>query len=216
MRTWNVVVLMGLVAAAGCSKSAPAPVTPAEDLAARAQADSIAAVERARADSMARAEAARIARADSLMRAERARAEQMARDEASRLEQLRVALRDTLGQRVHFAFDRAEIRPDDRLVLDRKEVLLRTYPKVTLRIAGHADERGSDEYNFALGARRAAAARTYLVNRGIAQDRLEVVSYGEERPLIAGHDESAWSMNRRNEFTVVAGLESLGQPMAGR
>jgi peptidoglycan-associated lipoprotein len=127
-----------------------------------------------------------------------------------------MALHDTLAERIHFEFDKAEIRPEDRPVLDRKLAILRANPMLVLRIAGHADERGSDEYNLALGARRAAAARAYLVNLGIAPARLEVVSYGEEQPLVGRHDEDAWAMNRRDEYTPVEGAESLVPPMASR
>jgi peptidoglycan-associated lipoprotein len=205
MRRWHTGALIGLLAVAGCQRpkvaEAPAPA-PADDYAARARADSI--------------EAARRARADSLAMAQRAEAERLAQEEANRLARIQAALRDTLAQRTFFDFDRSEIRPEGRVVLDRKLAILRANPMLLLRIAGHADERGSDEYNLALGSRRAAAARTYLVNRGIAADRLEVVSYGEERPLVVGHDESAWAMNRRDEFTPVQGADSLVPPLASR
>ena len=203
MRIWNTAVLLGLAAAVGChrAKVAEAPA-PTEDLAARARADSIAAARRAYADSVALAQ--------------RAEAERRAREEAARLARIQAALRDTLGQRTFFDFDRSDIRPDALPVLDRKLAILRSNPMLFLRIAGHADERGSDEYNLALGARRAAAARTYLINHGIAPDRLETVSYGEERPLVVGHDESAWAMNRRDEYTPVQGADSLVPPIASR
>ena len=81
-----------------------------------------------------------------------------------------------------------------------------------LTISGHADERGSDEYNLALGNRRAAAAKRYLQNKGIDGSRLDVVSYGEERPLNPGHDEAAYAQNRRDEFQVTAGGDNLVAP----
>ncbi len=212
MRIRNLAVVLGLVAAVGCGGNtpvvqAPAPA-PTEDYAARARADSIAAADAARRAAMARA--------DSIAKAERARADQLARDEAARLDRMRMALRDTLGQRTFFDFDRSDIRTQDRPALARKVAILKANTGLTIRIAGHADERGSDEYNLALGARRAASARTYLVNMGIAPARIEVVSLGEERPLVVGHDESAWKMNRRTEYTPVAGFESLIRPMANR
>jgi len=83
---------------------------------------------------------------------------------------------------------------------------------VKLRIAGHADDRGSDEYNLALGNRRAAAAKRYLENKGIDASRMEVVSYGEERPLNPGADESAYAQNRRDEFEITAGGDNLVAP----
>ncbi len=211
MRIRNLAVVLGLVAAVGCGGNTPVVEAPApvEDYAARARADSIAAAEAA-------ARRAEMARADSIARAERARADQLAREEAARLERMRMALRDTLTQRTFFDFDRSDIRPQDRPNLDRKLAILRANTGLTIRIAGHADERGSDEYNLALGNRRAAAARAYLVSKGIAPARIEVVSYGEERPLVVGHDESAWAMNRRAEYIPLAGFESLVRPMASR
>jgi peptidoglycan-associated lipoprotein len=83
---------------------------------------------------------------------------------------------------------------------------------VRLRISGHADDRGSDEYNLALGNRRAAAAKRYLENKGIDGSRIEVVSYGEERPLNPGTDESAYAQNRRDEFEITAGGDNLVAP----
>ena len=79
-------------------------------------------------------------------------------------------------------------------------------------IAGHADERGSDEYNLALGNRRAASAKRYLENKGVDGSRLDVVSYGEERPLNPGSDEAAWAQNRRDEFQITAGGSNLVAP----
>jgi peptidoglycan-associated lipoprotein len=83
---------------------------------------------------------------------------------------------------------------------------------VKVRISGHADERGSDEYNLALGNRRAAAAKRYLENKGIDGSRIEVISYGEERPLNPGTDETAFAQNRRAEFEVTGGGDALVAP----
>ena len=109
------------------------------------------------------------------------------------------------------AFD-CHIRPADQSTLDRKAAVLAANPNVRLRIAGHADDRGSDEYNLALGNRRAAAAKRYLENKGIDASRIEVVSYGEERPLNPGTDEAAYAQNRRDEFEVTAGGDNLVAP----
>ena len=108
--------------------------------------------------------------------------------------------RARLEERIHFGFDRADLSADAQRVLDRKADLLRQSPGLRLLIEGHADERGSDEYNLALGTRRAAAAKQFLVNRGVDPARLEVASHGEEQPLDRGHHESAWAANRRAEF----------------
>jgi peptidoglycan-associated lipoprotein len=117
-----------------------------------------------------------------------------------------------VANRVHFDFDKSDIRPEDRPTLDRKAAILGANGGLRLRISGHADERGSDEYNLALGNRRAAAVKTYLINNGIDGGRLEVVSYGEEQPIASGHDEDSWFQNRRAEFDVTAGGTSLRMP----
>jgi len=113
---------------------------------------------------------------------------------------------------VHFDLDQSDIRSEDRAVLDRKAALLAANSGLRLTISGHADERGADEYNLPLGNRRGAAVKTYLGNKGIAASRLEVVSYGEERPVAMGHDEDSWFQNRRAEFEVTAGGSNLRLP----
>lgn len=113
---------------------------------------------------------------------------------------------------VHFDFDRAEIRSEDRPLLDRKAAILSANSGLRLRISGHADERGSDEYNLALGSRRAAAVKTYLANNGVDAGRFEVVSFGEEQPIAQGSDETSWFQNRRAEFEVTAGGTNLRMP----
>jgi peptidoglycan-associated lipoprotein len=118
----------------------------------------------------------------------------------------------TLAERIHFALDRADLSPEARTTLVAKAEIMRSSPNVALRIAGHADERGSDEYNLALGNRRAAAAKRYLESKGVDGGRMEVVSYGEERPLNPGTDEAAYAQNRRDEFEITAGGANLVAP----
>jgi peptidoglycan-associated lipoprotein len=101
---------------------------------------------------------------------------------------------------------------NDQSLLDRKAAILGANSAVRVRISGHADERGSDEYNLALGNRRAGAAKRYLTGKGVADSRIEVVSYGEERPLNPGADEAAYAQNRRDEFQVTAGGDNLVAP----
>jgi peptidoglycan-associated lipoprotein len=122
------------------------------------------------------------------------------------------SLRNTLMAVVHFDYDQSDIRPDARAALDAKIPILQANPNVAIRIAGHTDERGSDEYNLALGQRRAAAAKRYLVERGIAEARIETISYGEERPVAQGSDEDAWAQNRRAEFEITGGGQTLRRP----
>ena len=105
---------------------------------------------------------------------------------------------------VFFALDSDEIAPDAQRTLDEDAALLKKYSSWAITIEGHCDERGTAEYNLALGERRAVAARTYLVSLGISADRLRTVSYGKEFPFDPGHDEGSWSKNRRAHFVVTA------------
>ncbi len=113
---------------------------------------------------------------------------------------------------VYFDFDRSELRDDQRAILDSKIPVLRANPGVRVRIEGNADERGSDEYNMALGQRRAQTARQYLIDHGIDAGRIDISSNGEERPVCQEHNESCWGQNRRDEFVIVAGGDSLRAP----
>jgi peptidoglycan-associated lipoprotein len=107
-----------------------------------------------------------------------------------------------VGDRVFFAFDQSTLSGDARATLDRQAAWLQRYPQVTIQLAGNCDERGTEEYNLALGQRRANAARDYLVARGISSARITTISYGKERPVAAGSDEQAYSQNR-NAITSV-------------
>ena len=119
-----------------------------------------------------------------------------------------LAKRSTLQEVVHFDYDRSDIRQDAATVLGRKLPVLREDAGIALRIEGHADERGSLEYNLALGMRRAQAVMDYLVNYGVDAARLQVASLGEDRPVDAGKTEAAYARNRRAEFVITAGLQA--------
>ncbi len=106
-------------------------------------------------------------------------------------------------QTVYFDFDRADIRPEMRTVLQRNAEWLRRHPRVKMSIEGNCDERGTEEYNMALGQRRAEVVKSYLVSLGISSNRLSTISYGEERPADPSHSETAWAKNRRAEFSIV-------------
>ena len=103
---------------------------------------------------------------------------------------------------IHFAFDRFDLRPDERKILDMHAKWLKAHPEFMVRIEGNCDERGTVEYNMALGQRRAASAMKYLVDLGVEKKRLSTISYGKERPLDPGHNEDAWAKNRRDHFNV--------------
>jgi peptidoglycan-associated lipoprotein len=111
-------------------------------------------------------------------------------------------LAQTAGDRVFFAFDRSDISPEAQQTLTRQTEWLRRYPNVMVRIEGHCDERGTREYNLALGARRAEAAKNVLVALGIPESRVATISYGKDRPVVLGSDEAAWAQNRVAITTV--------------
>jgi len=176
----------------------PTPVDPApsaEELARQRQRDSLDDAQRARAardsaDLAARQAAERAARAggDSAVAGARA----------------------TLLAPVYFDDDAAEVRGDARAALEAKLPLMEQYPEVRVRVAGHTDDRGSDEYNLALGQRRAAAVKRFFSERGVDASRVEIVSFGKERPTCEEQAESCWSQNRRAEFEITAGGSTIG------
>ena len=163
-------------------------------------------------DSIRRAadEAARRAAAEEAAR--RAAAEEAARRAAAEAAATTEAARTALTAAVHFDYDQSELRSEDRAILDAKVPILQANPSVVIRVSGHTDERGSDEYNLALGQRRAGAVKAYLVQHGISDSRIETVSYGEERPVAQGSDEGAYAQNRRAEFEITAGGQTLRKP----
>ncbi|MFN3739071.1 MAG: peptidoglycan-associated lipoprotein Pal [Thermodesulfovibrionales bacterium] len=103
---------------------------------------------------------------------------------------------------IHFDFDKYDIREDARPVLERLATWLKENPKARVLIEGHCDERGTNQYNLALGERRAVAAKNYLMTLGIASSRIDTVTYGEERPLCREQTEGCWQLNRRAHFVV--------------
>jgi peptidoglycan-associated lipoprotein len=105
---------------------------------------------------------------------------------------------------IHFDFDKYDIHPEDMAILRENAALLKKYPNVKVQIEGHCDERGTIEYNLALGERRANSTKNYLVSLGITTDRLSTISYGKEKPLDPGHDEEAWAKNRRAHTVITA------------
>jgi peptidoglycan-associated lipoprotein len=128
------------------------------------------------------------------------------RDDSAEREEAMRRMRAVLEQVVYFDYDESTIRADAQESLAAKVPLLRQNPNVRIRIEGHADERGSVEYNLALGMRRANAVRDYLTGFGLDAGRFEVFSYGEDRPVNQGSNEAAWSQNRRAEFRVTSGM----------
>jgi len=113
-------------------------------------------------------------------------------------------LEDAAGHRVFFAYDQYTLTPQAQAVLSRQAAWLQEYPETRIKLAGNCDERGTREYNFALGARRAEASRAYLVSLGVDAARITTVSYGKERPLDPRSTEEAWSLNRNSTTTIAA------------
>jgi peptidoglycan-associated lipoprotein len=113
--------------------------------------------------------------------------------------------RVNVGDTVHFDYDKYAIRSEDRDLLQRQAGWLQKYPQVRVTVEGHCDERGTREYNLALGARRANAVREYLVSLGVSSARMDTISYGKERPTCTESNESCWSQNRRGVTTITSG-----------
>ncbi len=124
--------------------------------------------------------------------------EEWARQEA-RLEEAKQTLET---ESIYFDFDSFELTPQSRTILQRKATILREMPDLKMRIEGHCDERGTDEYNLALGEKRARVAYEFLILLGVAPQRLQIISYGEEYPVSTEHNETAWALNRRDAFNV--------------
>lgn len=117
-------------------------------------------------------------------------------------------LRVNVGDTVHFALDQYNVEESDKALLGRQAAWLQRYPSVRVTIEGHADERGTREYNLALGARRANAVKEYLVSQGVSTGRIETISYGKERPICTSSDEGCWAQNRRGVTIVSGGANS--------
>ena len=205
MKRLPLLLLSGLAVAAMAACGGKTPETTPAPVA--VNQDSIDAAQRAAEEARQRAEK----EARDREAAER-EARQRAADSLAAIGKSTEAVRTLVATMIHFDYDKALIRGGDAAVLDQKVAILQANPALRIRISGHCDERGSDEYNLALGNRRAQAAKQYLVSHGIDGSRIETQSFGEERPLVDGHDETAWSQNRRDEFEIIGGGDNLHQP----
>jgi peptidoglycan-associated lipoprotein len=155
----------------------------------------------ARTDSSAIIAAREQARRDSIAAAER-----VARDNAERDRLARVArVRETLSDIVYFEYDSDELTAEAQEKLRTKIAIIRANPGLQVQVEGHADERGSTEYNLALGQRRAETVRDFMAGYGVDNGRIVTISFGEERPIVEGTSESAWARNRRAEFSISGG-----------
>ena len=118
---------------------------------------------------------------------------------------VRAAAEQISGGIVYFDFDKYDIKPEYRDMLRQKADLMKRYTQIRVRIEGHCDARGTQEYNLALGERRARAAYDYLIMLGVNAGQMELISFGKERPSVGGSGEAAWGRNRRDEFRVITG-----------
>lgn len=111
-------------------------------------------------------------------------------------------LTTNVGDRVFFGLDQSDLSSDSRQMVERQAQWLKSYPNVSVTVEGHCDERGTREYNLALGEKRAMSVKNYLISNGVEPGRIQTISYGKERPAVTGSDESAWGQNRRGVLVV--------------
>lgn len=107
-----------------------------------------------------------------------------------------------VGDRIFFGYDQFDLSAESRATIERQAQWLQTYPNVSVIVEGHCDERGTREYNLALGEKRATAVRNYLIANGVAPSRVQTISYGKERPVVLGSDSTSWAQNRRGVLVV--------------
>jgi peptidoglycan-associated lipoprotein len=189
------VVLIALGTGVACKKPAPVPEAPKvdEDAARKKAAEEEA---RRRAEEEARRRAEEEARRKAEEEAAAARKAEAAKAEAYR-RAAEAALKD-----INFDFDKSNVREADKAKLQAIAQFIKDYPQAKVQVEGHCDERGTVEYNLALGDRRAHSAQAYLTTLGVPEDRLSTISYGKEKPKVQGKDEESWFANRRCEFKL--------------
>ena len=191
-RGWALLLVVpGLMFVASCAKkpvvSEPAVIPAVEE---DAEAERLAAEEKARA-------------AQKDLEERRLREARIREEARERREREEMAERERfVNEDIHFEFDKSRLLPEAKEILRQKAKWLRAHPDVSVVVEGHCDERGTNEYNMALGDRRAQSAKTFLMDMGIASGRLTTISYGEEKPLDPRHDEEAWAKNRRTHFVI--------------
>ncbi|MFW6335015.1 MAG: peptidoglycan-associated lipoprotein Pal [Desulfosalsimonas sp.] len=184
------VLIAAMIAASSCGKKAPGPGEEAEG--------------DQQASEDVRAEEQKQEEDDGEDRSEISEQEleqqRRAEEEKEREKQVEEKKQEFTSEKVYFEFDDSSLTSEARQVLKQKVEWLRDNPDACIIIEGHCDERGTDEYNLALGSRRAESVKDFLVKAGVDASRLTTISYGEERPAVEGEDEDAWARNRRAEF----------------
>jgi len=185
------IVVLSAATLTGCHRKAAQAPAPK-----RINADSLLR-EQARLDSIARADAARAAAAAAAAAAANAGPPTNAPVTARE--------RTALAATIYFDLDESALTDDSRSAVEAKAPVLLRHPNMRIRINGHTDSQGSDEYNLALGLRRAAETKKYLVALGVADERMEIVTFGEEKPAVQGNTQEAYALNRRCEFEIISG-----------
>ncbi len=184
------ILTMGLVISMGCAK---------KDVSKPRTGQEISAEEKARLAEQERKKTMQ----EQALEEQRLQEERMAREKEQQEKRIQDVVDEILTTRIHFDFDSYELKPEARSALQEISGYMKRFKKLRLVIEGHCDERGTAEYNLALGERRARAAYEFLILLGVDSDRIQIVSYGEERPLASGSNEAAWAENRRAEFKVL-------------
>jgi len=206
------ILCLGLVLS-GCPKKTVMKEQPSAKTAAELAAEREKAA-RAEAERAARERAEREAREREIARMKEEEAKRALAEKQKEFEKSLVAKRQPgiegeiyeskLLKDVHFDFDRYDIRPKEAEILKENVTVLKKLPNAKIQIEGHCDERGTNEYNLALGERRANSAKNYLISLGIPAGRISTISYGEEKPLDSGHNEEAWAKNRRAHTIILS------------
>jgi peptidoglycan-associated lipoprotein len=187
---------------ASCAKKAVKVETPVVD-------NSAAEAAKKKAEEEAAAAAKRKAEADAAAAAKK-KAEEEAAAAAKRKAEADAAVQKMLqdqinaveSEKIYFDYDKSDLKPESQSILEKKAKFLQANPSYSLTIEGNCDERGTNEYNLALGERRADAAKKFINSLGISADKITTISYGEEKPVDPGRDEAAWAKNRRDEFKL--------------
>ena len=187
-------VIPGLLIVSSCAKK-----TVKVDLSAQTQEDEAAklAAEKAKQEEIARQNLAR----QQETAKQHALAEKRRQEEAAK-RQIIAARNLFMNENIYFDFDKSDLKPEAQEILKRKAEWLRNNPGESIIVEGHCDERGTNDYNLALGDRRAQSAKNFLIDLGIAESRLTRISYGEERPADPQHNRKAWEKNRRAKFVI--------------
>ncbi len=205
-----IILCLGLVIT-GCPKKQVVKEEPSSQKAGESAAEKAKREAEEKARKEKEAEAARLKEKEEAAKREAARkeAEEKKKFEESLKSKTESGIQGQVAESsmlkdIHFNFDKYDIRPEDTEILKASAAVLQKNPKVKIQIEGHCDERGTSEYNLALGERRANSAKKYLVSLGIPESRISTISYGKEKPLDPAHNEEAWAKNRRDHFIILS------------